>query len=139
MSPSELIGREFERLVGLGREKIAFCSGVEQTIYFVVLTRCEIDMAGFSSVYEQALDAAELRILIAGLRAIGEGETAEEFSRGLALLEREGFYDGRNWTRLSAPTKAAIEELGQRIGARLWTLDEKLAALVTRPRAEPIG
>lgn len=94
----------------------------ERIIYYVVATRCEIDMDGFASVYEQALNPAELEILINGLRRIGEPEISAEFRRGYELLKAEGFYDHLIWKKVSQTVQEEIEAIGKRIGDRLWRL-----------------
>jgi hypothetical protein len=127
---------EFDRLVAIGQERMPEQSYPERAMYFIVATRCEIDMEGFESVYEQAFTAAELDILIDGLRTIGENNLADEFSEGLELLKKVGFYDHKNWHLVPAEVKERINEIGNGVGDRLWDLDEKLVALLEEKKEE---
>jgi hypothetical protein len=130
MNASDRIVEEFNRLVAIGQDRIPDQPHAERVVYFVVATRCEIDMEGFASVFEQAFKPSELRILVEGLHSLGEKYLADEFARGFELLRLEGFYDHMNWNRVSAGAKQQIAQIGERIGDRLWGLDEKLAALL---------
>ncbi|MDB5356355.1 MAG: hypothetical protein JWN24_2808 [Phycisphaerales bacterium] len=140
MDSSDRIIKEFDRLVALGRNVIRNRSYAEQVLYYVVVARCEADMEGFNSVYEQALDASELKILIEGLRGLGETAMAAEYARGLQLLLKDGFYEHRNWNRVSESVKHQITAIGERVGAELWGLDEKLVAMLNEcPTDEGVG
>jgi len=132
MDPNDRIVDEFNRLVALGRDRVAMRPLAEQIVYYVVATRCEIDINGFASVYEQDLNPAELEVLIDGLERIGEVELAAHFRRGFETLQSDGFYDHKDWNKLSLAVAAEIDEIGERIGPRLWDLDEKLVALLDR-------
>jgi hypothetical protein len=136
MNASQCIINEFDRLLTLGREEIRRRPFAEQVLYFVVVARCEADMEGFSSIYEQALTADEMQTLIGGLRQLDEPKLAIEFAGGMEALEKEKFYDHRNWNRVPDQVKEQIDAIGQHIGSELWGLDEKLAALIDRPAAE---
>lgn len=130
MNAIDRIAKVFHRLVAMGRTGVAARPLAEQIVYYVVATRCEIDIDGFASVYEQYLDPAELEILIAGLERIGEVELAAEFRRGYESLKTDGFYSHLNWNNVSFSAKADIDAIGKRVGDRLWDLDGKLAALI---------
>jgi len=130
MDATDRIVEEIDRLVALGRDGVAARPLSEQIVYYVVATRCEIDIDGFASVYEQDVNPAELEVLINGLRRIGEAELAADFRRGLELLEMDGFYTHMNWNKVSLLVKAEIDAIGERVDQRLWDLDEKLAALL---------
>jgi hypothetical protein len=130
MDATDRIVEEFNRQVALGRKAVASRPAAERIVYYVVATRSEIDINGFSSVYEQDLDAAELMILVDGLRRIGEEELASEFRRGFELLQADGFYGHMNWNKVSDTVETEIQAIGKRVGDRLWALDEKLAALL---------
>jgi hypothetical protein len=137
MDATDRIVNEFNRLVEIGREGVAARPFAEQVVYYVVATRCEIDIDGFASVYEQNLNPAEISILVDGLNRMGESEIAAEFRRGFELLNRIGFFDHMNWNLVSDSIKAEIDAIGERIGDRLWGLDEKLAALLDENRESP--
>jgi len=130
MDATDRISEEFGRLVALGRGGVAKCAAAEQVVYYVVATRCEIDIDGFSSVYEQHLNPSEITILVDGLKAIDENELAAEFGRGFGLLNQNGFYEHLNWNQVSSDVKAEIDVIGDRVGNRLWSLDDKLAMLL---------
>ena len=130
MEATDRISEEFGRLVALGRGGVAKCAVAEQVVYYVVATRCEIDIDGFSSVYEQDLNPSEITILVDGLNAIDENELAAEFGRGFRLLKQNGFYEHLNWNQVSSDVKAEIDAIGDRVGDRLWSLDDKLARLL---------
>jgi hypothetical protein len=114
----------------MGRRAVATRPKAERILYYVVATRCEIDIDGYDSVFEQDLDAAEVAFLVDGLKRIGETELASEFQRGFESLDADGFYGHLNWNNVSDSVKAEIVAIGQRVGDRLWGLDEKLAALL---------
>jgi hypothetical protein len=130
MDPTDRIIEEFDRLIALGHEKVFSRPYEEQIVYVVVLARCEADMEGFSSVYEQAFTADEMRILIDGLQRLGEQRLASEFEHGFEALQKDGFWQHRNWNRVSKDTKEVIKQIGKHIDQELWGLDEKLVALL---------
>ena len=130
MDATDRIVEAFDRLVAMGRDGIAQRPAPEQFIYYIVATRCLIDIDGFSSVYEQDLNPTELRILVDGLNQIGENELADAFYRGFESLRDNGFYEHMDWNMVSKNVKSQIELIGVLIGDRLWTLDGKLATLL---------
>jgi len=123
MHATDRIVEEFNRLVALGRGGVAKRPVAERIVYCVVATRCEIDIDGFASAYQQDLNPGELAILVDGLNRIGESELAGEFRRGFDLLKQDGFYEHMNWNEVSDSVKAEIEAIGERVGDRLWALD----------------
>src|SRR2546425_5062165 len=118
MDATDRIVKEFDRLVALGRHGVTARPLTEQIVYYVVATRCEIDIDGFASVYEQDLNPAELAILVDGLNQIGENELASEFRRGFDLLNADGFFEHMNWNKVSDSAKAEIDAIGVRLGDR---------------------
>ena len=133
MDATNRIIEEYDRLVALGRDGVALQSESDRIVFYVVSTRCEIDINGFASVFEQELNPRELGMLIDGLNRIGEPGLAREFHHGFILLKRDGFYEHMNWNKVSALTKDEIKAIGERIGDRLWALDKKLVALLDDP------
>jgi hypothetical protein len=121
---------EFNRLVALGRAGIALEPPARRVVYYVVATRCSIDIDGSASVFEQDLDPLELEVLINGLRQIGESDLAGEFQRGFQLLKDDGFYSHMTWLNVSRRVKDEIDAIGKRVGDRMWDLDGKLTALL---------
>jgi len=131
MDPSdERIAMEFNNLIDLGRDEVNTMSFAHRAIFYIVATRCEIDIDGFSSVYEQDLTAAELATLVAALEVIGESDLATAFDRGYRLLEQDGYYNHLNWNLVPPETMAQIELIGKQVGDRMWDLDAKLVALL---------
>jgi hypothetical protein len=126
MDPSDRIAEEFNRLIESRPKTYA-----EQLVFIVVVARCEIDMSGFLSVFEQALDHEEVLALIAGLRKLDAQGLAEEFSTALALLETADFYPDRDIRKLSSSARDQVADIQGRIGNRLWELDAKLVALLS--------
>jgi hypothetical protein len=125
MEHSDRIAEEFNRLIEERPKTYA-----EQVVFFVVVARCEIDMAGFLSVFEQALDHEEVLTLIAGLRKLDAQGLAEEFSTALALLETADFYPDRDSRKLSSSARDQVADIKGRIGDRMWDLDAKLVELL---------
>lgn len=130
MDATDRIAEEFDRLNALSPSRLAKRSVAEQVVRHVVATRCEIDMGGFASVYEQLLARAEFEVLIAGLERMREKRLATQFRRGVALLEADGFYDHKDWKKVSAKVRKQIDAIGERVGSRLWDVDGKLAKLL---------
>jgi hypothetical protein len=130
MDATDRIVVEFNRLTTPGRSGVAVQPRANQFVYYIVATRCEIDIDGFCSVFEQDLNPKELEVLIQGLNAIGEPELASEFMQGYELLNAEGFYGHTNWTMVSSIVKDQIAAIGDRVADRLWALDDKLAAIL---------
>ncbi|HEY4262268.1 MAG TPA: hypothetical protein VGM98_19060 [Schlesneria sp.] len=91
MDATDRVAAEFDRSVALGREGVASRPMAERYLYYIVATRCDIDIGGFSSVYEKSLTADEIQILIDGLGRIGERQLADEFRRGYDLMRANGF------------------------------------------------
>jgi hypothetical protein len=107
----------------------------ERVLWYVVLARCEADINGFASVYQQAFEPLEMENLIDGLRTLEENELADEFARGYELLKLEGYYDHRIWSRISPSADKLIDEIGEKIGDRLWDLDVKMVELLNAEQA----
>ena len=69
-------------------------------------------------------------MLIKGLRKLEEAQLADDFALGFDLLQRDGFYRHRDWRLVSPDVKSQIDVISDRIGDQLWTLDERLVALI---------
>ena len=130
MDAPDRIATEFNRLLELGHERVPELPSAEQIVWYVVVARCEKDMNGFESVFEQGLTSPELAFLIESLRNLDEENLAEEFALVFKLLQQEHFYDYRNCNMLSETAKEQIAAIGGRVGDRLWDFDEKLVALL---------
>lgn len=130
MDATDRVAEAFDRLLRLGRNGVSKRPKPERIIFHVVATRCEMDIGGFSSIYEQGLNRDEISTLIDGLNEIGENDLADEFRRGFELLKRDGYYEHTNWNSVSHSVISEIELIGRRVGDRLWNLDDKLADLL---------
>lgn len=130
MDPSARICDEYDHLLAMGYEHIAVQPIAGQVIFYVVIARCEKDMANFESIFEQALNERELTVLIDGLRKMDESNLADCFADAFKSLKEAGFYPRRDTKGLSEKTKARIAALGNEVGDRLWNLDAKLVALL---------
>ena len=119
----------FNHLVTLGRKVVLGLPSAERVVGLVVIARCEKDMNGFASVFEQAFEAAEVDALIDGLRKLDEDNLADEFALGHELLNRHGFYDHRDLKRI-AGAEELLDQMEENIGDRLWDLDVKMVALL---------
>lgn len=102
-------------------------------IWFVIGARCEMDMGGFHSVFDQFLQSDDLDFLIDALRALDEPELADAFDRIRTVLHEVDFY-GREVDCYELPPatlkKLKDEEAVIRRGDRLWELDDKLTKLL---------
>ncbi len=119
MDATDRIAQIFDRLVELGRNSSELTVS-ERIVCYVVSTRCDIEINGFASVYEQHLVPEEIEILIDGQDRINEGSLADEFQRGYDVLKSDGFYKHMNWNLVSDAVKSEIAMIGARIGNRLW-------------------
>jgi hypothetical protein len=136
MDASFRIADEFDRLIAIGLEGLHKCSFAERAVFWIVSTRCEIDMNGFSSVYEQLLGKEEGKVMVEGLRRIGEAGLAQAFERGMELLRGEGFYSHLNWGRVASDVREKVERIEDEVGDRLWDLDEKLVRMLEERGSE---
>ena len=132
MDAANRIALEYDRLIAIGRDALSSRPMAERFVYYVVSVRCEIDINGFSSVYEQYLSADELLLLADGLTRLNEPTLTLEFRRGYDLLNAEGFYQHLNWNLISESAKNQIKEIGELVGDQLWNLDEKLVDLLAK-------
>jgi hypothetical protein len=108
----------------------------ERIVWYVVLARCEKDINGFASVFEQGFNASEMDNLINGLRLLGDTTSANEFARGHDLLKVCGFYEHRDLRKISG-AKELLGQIEENIGDRLWDLDVKMVALLDADKAGP--
>jgi hypothetical protein len=137
LDAADRIAEEFDRIIALRRSGIPTLTASERIVWYVVSTRCEIDINGFESVYEQHLDPSELAILVDGLNQIGEKDLASEFQRAFELLKADCFYDHMNWSKISDSVKNDIKAVGKNVEDQAWDLDEKLVALLDGTAAPP--
>jgi hypothetical protein len=108
-------------------------SHAEQVLWYVVATRCEKDINGIATVFDQLLGEGELLFLIDALAKLQEPELARAFQQAHEALGRAGFYKrsgamchefGAQLSRELSAVDFALDSEG-----RMWELDEKLARL----------
>lgn len=107
----------------------------DRTIFYIVATRCEIDINGFASVFHQLLSAEEVEFLINSLRELGAGQLAELFERALGRLKEAGFYENEGGSIedfRSHEFDLFLESIEQEllVNNDLWDLDDRLATLI---------
>jgi trans-2-enoyl-CoA reductase len=140
MNASEIIAEKFNGLVerydrdgGLNSFSTA-----ERAIWFLVTTRCEIDINSFNDVFIQSLWKDELEESIVYLRELGIDDIASLFEEAITLLETHGFYvQGDNKPRmrfhdLPQDVQNKIDAIGERVTENdiLWDIDPKLCEML---------
>jgi hypothetical protein len=137
MGPADIVGDRFNEIIarcGESGRPDGF-SEADRVIYYVVSTRCAIDMDGFSSVFEQLLTKDELLFLIASLEALGRPALAEVFRKCHSALRRVGFYDKpyamcHEFGSEFEEELAGYESLLDESDPSMWDLDDKLRDLI---------
>ena len=134
LDASALVARRFEEI-----SKRCGPSGrpeglphADRLLWYVVATRCEKDINGIESVFDQLLNEEELLFMVDSLMALQEPELAAAFQSAHAALAVVNFYGsgaqchdfGDVLARELESVDAALDEDG-----RLWRLDEKLTRL----------
>ena len=139
--PSTIVAERFDRIVadmaakGLGRPD--GLAENDRTIYYIVSTRCEMDMGGFNSVFDQLLTERELVYLINCLQRMHATSLADGFSRAHDALRAVQFFDDNgdadkmvsDFDRADGTGLLDAIESEIREGQELWILDNALAIL----------
>jgi hypothetical protein len=101
----------------------------DQIIFYVISTRCEIDMSGFKSVFEQLLTESEILVLIDGLKKLDAVDLAELFYKAYTRLKDINYFDSRDWIG-----EKFLEDVEQELSKNdgLWEIDPQMAALIRR-------
>ena len=106
----------------------------DQYIFYVLAVRCEIDMSGFESVFDQLLDETEINILITALNVIGCVTLADSFLIARDRLAAAGFFDEEEMmvSDLATGNLGFLDDIEDSIGNSnlFWQLDESLAKLL---------
>jgi hypothetical protein len=128
------VSRRFNEIIRRCDSKVRPTSlpHVEQVVFYVVATRCEIDINGFASVFEQLLTATEARFLVRALNEIGASDLASCFQEAITEMEAAGFELGNDrMANYSTDLDSRIESIGQKVqqDERMWQLDPKLCQL----------
>jgi hypothetical protein len=112
MAPDERIVTYFEELIQRNYKN----PPRDYLIYLVVGVRCQMDMGGIQSIFDQLLrDKLTIDFFITGLRQLDEPWLADAFTRAAAQ-------------RRVALRESIGEEIRQ--SNRLWELDEKLCTRI---------
>ena len=106
----------------------------DQYIFYVLSTRCEMDINGFESVFDQLLEQSEITILITALNELGCTTLANEFATARDRLADVGFFDDEEMMVCDLATDSGgflddIEE-SVRTCNLMWELDDSLAKLL---------
>jgi len=108
----------------------------DQVIYYVISTRCEMDINGFEAVFDQLLTETELLFLIQSLHDLGVPNLENAFERAHSRLQAAGFFedgimvcDLENTEDSKAGFLNDIEEEIRQDDA-LWKLDDVLLRLI---------
>jgi hypothetical protein len=138
---STVVAERFDRILAEMRAKeIPRPDGFadnDRAIYYIVSTRCEIDMNGFDSVFDQLLTEPELEFLVACLTRLNSTTLATGFSRAITELHKVHFfddhddddnmvsdYDRSDGTGVLDTIESEIEACDD-----FWVLDDALAAM----------
>jgi len=106
----------------------------ERVIYYIVAVRCEMDMNGFESVFDQLLSRNELETFVGFLAELDERDLALAFRDARELLDQVRFFDQPTVATYDLPQmiQRALEKIEERVRKteRLWALDTKMATLI---------
>lgn len=109
----------------------------DQVIYYIISTRCEMDMSGFDSVFDQLLTEPELRFLIDSLNELGASDLADSFNRAYSRLQHARFFDSESTmvSDLDQGDTGFLDDIEEEIrnNDSLWNLDDRLAELIPKP------
>lgn len=109
----------------------------DRIIYYVISTRCEMDMNGFDSVFDQLLTEDELQFLIEALVELKSPVLANLFERARSRLKAAGFFDDEATMVSDLETldgRGLLDdvEASLRENNTLWEMDEKLVRLIPK-------
>lgn len=109
----------------------------EQIFYYVVATRCEMDMNGFDSVFDQLLDQDAIQFLVDSLNDLGATQLADLFEAACMRLDNVGFFDddsARVIDFVSDDQTEILEDIEEQVRKddALWALDEKTGKFGSR-------
>ena len=141
MDASETVANYFSELLEkmnrqtTARPSAPVFSEQDQVIFYIVSTRCEMDINGIESVFDQLLTETELQLLIDSLRKVDAIRLADLFDQALQRLRSAGYFDHESTmvsdlkdsqgVRMLADLEQAIRE-----NDGLWELDERLACVI---------
>ena len=106
----------------------------DQYIFYVISTRCEMDMGGFESVFDQLLEESEIAILIAALNKLGNTTLADAFSTARGRLADAGFFADEEMMvcDLATANGGFLDDIEETVRESnlMWDLDDSLATLL---------
>jgi len=135
MGPDSIVADRFEAITAQCDEsgRPSRLSQDDRVIWYIVATRCEIDMGGIESVFDQLLSEAEVRFLIGALASLGEDRLSAELASVYSSLVASSFYtQSMSCSELDADVRANLEAAAGSLSASngLWALDSKLAVII---------
>lgn len=138
MIPAEIVDAHFQQLITRcdAKGRPTKISRDDRIIYYVIATRCEMDMNGFDNVFNQLLSKSELQFLIESLEHLDEMNLAASFQAANDRLDEAGFFDDESmmvWDLDDTETETGfLEDINEQVrqNNRLWKLDDKLVKLV---------
>jgi hypothetical protein len=135
----EIIAEKFNDLVDRYDKRAQF-TRAERAIWFIIIIRCEIDAASFTSVFEQAVSRSEIVETIEYLKELDLDKIATAFEEVMTLLAAHGFYNAnghpvKGWDiDLPIEVRDKIKTIGNMVedGQDLWEVDDKLLEMLNR-------
>ena len=134
-TPAEIVDDRFQWIITQEESQL---SANDLVIYWIVMTRCEMDANGFDNVFNQLLSKSKLEFLIESLAALGERDLANAFQIAHDRLDSMAFF--ADDSMMLWDLGDSVDEIGflddvesmVRESDRLWELDSKLQHLVSR-------
>lgn len=106
----------------------------DQYIFYVLSTRCGMDINGFESVFDQLLEESEIKILITALNELGCKTMADAFSAARHRLADAGFFDDEEMMvcDLATDNGGFLDDIEEKVRSSnlMWQLDDALAKLL---------
>lgn len=106
-------------------------------IFLIVSVRCQMDMGGINSAFDQLLrDESTLIFFLDGLRLLDEPSLVVAFSHAHARLKAAGYFANPDLEVFDLEDEdnedMFLQDIAEEIraGNRLWQLDEKLCGLL---------
>ena len=106
----------------------------DQYIFYVISTRCEMDINGFGSVFDQLLEESEISVLITALNELGCTTLSDAFSTAHDRLAEAGFFDDDEMMvcDLAMENGGFLDDIEETVrnSNLMWDLDNSLAKLL---------
>lgn len=138
MDPIDYIAARFEKIIADVSEtggRPDSLPDYDRAIFHLLSIRCEIDINGFDSVFDQLLTQDELLFSIGVLERLEFNTLAAAFRQAHAILRDKGFYGERSRMvhEYKLPDGSGILDTIEQTVADdggLWMLDDKLIELI---------